>query len=165
MLSEAFVIKVNESFNITDIIDLLEIISRDKKLVFCIDSILEWYTDRDDNDAGVLLINKLKSGNLKRFILTKTQIKKLKKETSGNLNFSRSICYEVESKVDIELSVKLDHFWFYAFIIEDNKITHVLQYTESTDFMILLIDHEPESNVREIVKEYGQKYGKLIEGI
>ena len=164
MLVNTFAIKVYDLFNLEDIINLLEEYSKNKKLFFCINSDLEWYTEgRDDNDDGVLLINKIKCGHFERLSLTKNDIEKLKKETAGNLDFSNNICYLVKNRVDIVKSVKLDYYEFYALLIENNQITHVLHYTESTEFMILTIDYDQKSDIKEFVKKYGEKHGKSIE--
>ena len=109
------------------------------------------------------MINKIKCGHFERLTLTKNDIEKLKKETAGNLDFSGNICYLVKNRVDIAKSVKLDYYEFHALLIENNQITHVLHYTESTDFMILIIDYDQKSDIKEFVKKYGEKHGKSLE--
>ena len=162
MLSNALAIKVNDQFNIDDVIKLLEAFSKSKKIVFCISSDLTWYTNgRDDNDDGVLLINKIKCGYFKMFSLTENDIEKLKKEVL--LDYSDTICYVVENNVDIEKFVKLDYYEFNAFIVENNQVTHVLHYIDGIDSMVLTINYEQKSDIKEFVKKYGEKHGKSIE--
>jgi hypothetical protein len=122
---------------------------------------LTWYTNgRDDNDDGVLLINKIKDGYFEIFSLNENEIQKLKEEVL--LDFSNTMCLMVKNKTDLEKFVKLDYYEFGALLMENNIITHVFHYKDGIDSMELTISYEQMSGVKEFVNDYCKQHHKSI---
>lgn len=165
MLRNKFDIIVNEKLTLEEFSNILEDFSNGKKLVFGIAPPLDFYiNDFHDYDVD-LFISQIKQNYFEKFNLSKRDIKRLKKETSMNLDFSEDLFYIPKTLDDIRKFMKIDTFSFVAILIEEDFITHVFYYTEGIDDMIIIGDAEENSDFENVLFDYLNKNKKGMENI
>ena len=162
MLSKSIFFTVDDEFNLNDVAKMLKEFATDKLLVLSLDYPLESYIDTVHDYDVTAFISKIQEGYFDTYTLSDIQIKRLKNETAGNLDFSRSICFIVEDIDDIEKFIKLDWFWFSALIIENNDITSGFFYSEAIDSMTIIVDFDPEFGFEEFIIDYSKKNNKAF---
>lgn len=165
MLSNKFNITVNEKLTLEELSNILENFSNEKKLAFGIAPPLDYYID-DLHDYDVdLFILQIKQNYFEKLNLSQSELKKLKNETTMNLDFSEDLFYVPKTLDDIQKFMKIDTFSFVAIIMEEDFITHVLYYTEGLDDMIIIVDAEENSNFKNVLFDYLNKNKRGMENI
>lgn len=165
MLNNQCSIIINDKFRLEEFANVLESFTNEKKLALGVDLPLEYYVD-DFHDYDVdSFVLQIRQNYFEELKLPKSEIYRLKNETTMNLDFSIGLLYVPKNIDDIEKFIKLDEFSFVAIVIEENIVTNVFWYTEGYDEMVIIVDAENSSNFKNYLLNYFKENNKDMRNI
>ncbi|MCR8747191.1 hypothetical protein [Romboutsia lituseburensis] len=165
MLSKQCYIIINDKFRLEEFVNILGNFANEKKLGLGVDLPLDYYID-DFHDYDVdSFISQIRQNYFEELRLPKSEIYRLKNETTMNLDFSIGLLYVPKNIDDIEKFIKLDEFSFVAIVIEENIVTNVFWYTEGYEGMVIIVDAENSSNFKDYLLNYFKENNKDMSNI
>jgi hypothetical protein len=153
-------IREDEFFTVEDMISLLCEAKKFGELTFTLPYSFEHYFRRTSADKKGFL-TKLSNNLIKQNILTESRLFQIKDSEAKSNKIQENKIYYAENVEHITQFVTLEPMYFLAFLIENDKITYIFQYTEINQDVDLIINYVDESKFK--IKSYISKINNECE--